>query len=57
MLGNHAGESEVMLDITTSVGERRLRFGSSYKVSPTPTLRAELEHILGREALRPQPVG
>ena len=47
VLGNHAGESEVVLDIATSAGERRLRFGASFKVSPTPSLRAELEGILG----------
>ncbi len=52
VLGNHAGESEVVLDITTSDGERRLRFGDGFKVSPTPSLRAELEHVLGPAALR-----
>ena len=47
VLGNHAGESEVVLDIATSAGERRLRFGDEYRVTPTPSLRAELEGILG----------
>jgi hypothetical protein len=31
-----------------SVGDpRKLRLGSAFKVAPTPTLRAELEQILG----------
>ena len=52
VLGNHAGESEVVLGITTSAGERTLRFGEEFRVAPTPSLRAELEHILGPSALR-----
>ena len=47
VLGNHAGELDVVLDIRTSTGERRLRFGEGYRVAPTPGLRAELEHVLG----------
>ncbi len=30
---------------------RTLRLGPSFKVAPTPTLRAELEHVLGPAAL------
>jgi DNA polymerase-3 subunit alpha len=52
VLGNHAGESEVVLGIVTSAGERTLRFGDEFRVAPTPSLRAELEHILGPTALR-----
>ena len=29
---------------------RTLKLGPSYKVTPTPTLRAELEHVLGPAA-------
>jgi DNA polymerase III subunit alpha len=47
VLENFPGESEVVLDIHTSTGERTLRLGPEYRVAPTPTLRAELEHILG----------
>jgi DNA polymerase-3 subunit alpha len=47
ILGNHVGESEVVLDIRTSAGPRSLRLGDGFKVAPTPSLRAELEHILG----------
>ncbi|MCU0313105.1 MAG: DNA polymerase III subunit alpha [Solirubrobacteraceae bacterium] len=52
VLGNHAGESEVVLGIVTSAGERTLRFGEDFRVAPTPSLRAELEQILGPTALR-----
>jgi DNA polymerase-3 subunit alpha len=52
VLGNHAGESEVVLDIRTSAGPRTLRLGEGYRVAPTPSLRAELEHILGPAAVQ-----
>jgi len=52
VLTNFPGESEVVLELRMSVGDpRTLRLGSSYKVAPTPTLRAELEQILGPQAL------
>ena len=35
VLGNHTGESEVVLDVTTSGGARTLRFGEEFRVSPT----------------------
>jgi hypothetical protein len=35
-----------------SAGDARtLKLGPSYKVAPTPTLRAELENVLGPAAL------
>jgi DNA polymerase-3 subunit alpha len=52
ILGNHAGESEVVLDIRTSGGARTLRLGEGYRVAQTPSLRAELEHILGPTAVQ-----
>jgi DNA polymerase III subunit alpha len=52
VFGNHAGESEVVLDIRTSAGPRTLRLGEGYRVAPTSSLRAELEHILGPAALQ-----
>jgi DNA polymerase-3 subunit alpha len=46
------GESEVVLDVAMSDGERKtLRLGPSYRVAPTPSLRAELVSILGPSAL------
>ncbi len=51
VLGNHAGESEVVLAISTSAGARQLRLGDGFRVAQTQSLRAELEHILGPAAL------
>jgi DNA polymerase-3 subunit alpha len=54
VFGNFPGESEVVLDLVTSAGPRTLRFGPDFKVAPTPSLRAELEHVLGPGALTQQ---
>ncbi|MDX6689503.1 MAG: polymerase subunit alpha, partial [Solirubrobacteraceae bacterium] len=52
LLANFPGESEVVLEVKMNGGDpRTLRLGPSYKVAPTPTLRAELEQILGPAAL------
>ncbi len=40
------GPAEVLVDIDTSAGTRRMRLGKDYRVQHTPTLRAELEHAL-----------
>jgi DNA polymerase III subunit alpha len=40
------GSAEVLLDVQTSTGTRRLKFGAAYRVRHTATLRAELEHAL-----------
>jgi DNA polymerase-3 subunit alpha len=40
------GSAEVLLDVETSTGTRRLKFGAAYRVQHTATLRAELEHAL-----------
>ncbi|MDX6639918.1 MAG: polymerase subunit alpha [Solirubrobacteraceae bacterium] len=52
VLENFPGESEVVLDILTAEGARTLRLGPSYRVAPTPSLRAELANILGPAALQ-----
>jgi hypothetical protein len=41
----------VVLEMDTSTGPRRLRFGDAYRVAPTPTLRAELEQVLAPACL------
>ena len=47
------GESEVVLDVAMANGVRTtLRLGPSYRVAPTPSLRAELASILGASALQ-----
>jgi DNA polymerase III subunit alpha len=40
------GAAEIVLDVDTSAGTRRVRLGEAYRVQHTPTLRAELEHAL-----------
>jgi DNA polymerase-3 subunit alpha len=51
LLKNFPGESEVVLEMHTSSGERKLRLGPEYKVSPTASLRAELHDLLGDAAV------
>jgi DNA polymerase-3 subunit alpha len=51
LLATYPGESEVVLQVQTSAGERRLRLGAEYKVAPTPALRAELDQVLGEALL------
>jgi DNA polymerase-3 subunit alpha len=45
------GDSEVLLEMQTREGTRRLRFGSDYRVAYSPALRAELDQLLGPAAL------
>jgi DNA polymerase III subunit alpha len=45
------GECEVVLEMETREGTRRLRFGHEYCVSPSQALRAELDQLLGPRAL------
>ncbi|MEA2315389.1 MAG: polymerase subunit alpha [Solirubrobacteraceae bacterium] len=45
-LEDFPGSAEVVIDIDTGAGTRRLRLGDAYRVRHTPTLRAELEHAL-----------
>jgi DNA polymerase III subunit alpha len=51
VLESFPGECEVVLEMQTSSGSRRLRLGSGYRVAPSTTLRAELHHLLGEAAL------
>jgi DNA polymerase III subunit alpha len=51
VLEHFPGQTEVQLEMETSAGPRRLRFGSGYRVSPTGALRAELDELLGPDAL------
>jgi DNA polymerase-3 subunit alpha len=53
VLGTSPGEAEVVLELRMSTSEARtLRLGKGFRVQPTPTLRAELEQILGPAAVR-----
>jgi len=52
LLASYPGECEVLLEVQMRSGDpRTLKLGPSYKVAPTPTLRAELEQVLGPAAL------
>ncbi len=44
---NFPGESEVVLEMRTAAGSRRLRLGQGYRVHPSASLRAELAQLLG----------
>jgi DNA polymerase-3 subunit alpha len=48
---SHPGENEVQLEMRTREGVRKLRFGSGYRVTPSPALRAELDQLLGPAAI------
>ncbi len=48
---SHPGNAEVLLEMITRQGLRKLRFGEEYRVDVTPGLRAELDHLLGPKAL------
>jgi DNA polymerase-3 subunit alpha len=45
------GESEVVLEMKTRDGVRRLRFGDGYRVAPSAGLRAELDELLGSRSI------
>jgi DNA polymerase III subunit alpha len=45
------GDCEVLLEMSTRDGTRRLRFGRDYCVAPSQALRAELDQLLGPRAL------
>ena len=48
VFGNFPGESEVVLEIHTRTGLRRLRFGGEFRVAGRDAgLRAELRRVLG----------
>jgi DNA polymerase-3 subunit alpha len=51
VLTNFPGESEVVLEMRTSAGLRRLRLGVGFRVAIGPGLRSELEHLLGSTVL------
>jgi DNA polymerase-3 subunit alpha len=44
------GDAEVLLEMETRQGLRRLRFGSAYRVRPSAALNAEIDAVLGTAA-------
>jgi DNA polymerase-3 subunit alpha len=51
LLEHFPGQTDVMLEMDTSVGRRRLRFGAGYRVAASPVLRSELDALLGPDAM------
>ena len=50
LIEDNPGPAEVVLEIGTSAGVRRVRLGEPYRVRHTPTLLAELENVLAPAA-------
>ena len=46
LIEENPGPAEVVLEINTSTGTRKVRLGDTYRVQHTPTLLAELENVL-----------
>jgi DNA polymerase-3 subunit alpha len=57
LIEENPGPAEVVLEIDTSAGTRRVRLGETYRVQHTPTLRAELEHALAPVAAQAAAAG
>ncbi len=47
LLSGFPGECDVVVELCTSVGERRLRLGPDFRVARSASLHAELEALLG----------
>jgi DNA polymerase-3 subunit alpha len=51
VLEHHKGEADVHLVMRTSDGPLSLRLGNDYRVRPSSSLLAEIDHLLGQAAL------
>ena len=51
LLTGFPGESEVVIELRTSVGERRLKLGTQFRVERNASLHAELDQLLGAAIL------
>ncbi|HEX6117165.1 MAG TPA: DNA polymerase III subunit alpha [Solirubrobacterales bacterium] len=51
IFSTYPGECEVLLEMQTAAGARRLRFGREYRVRPSAALRAEVDSLLSARAL------
>jgi len=47
IFANFPGQAEVMLEMETREGSRRLRFGDGYRVQPSAAFHAEVDALLG----------
>jgi DNA polymerase-3 subunit alpha len=55
LLAAFPGESDVVIELSSSVGARRLRLGPEFKVARTAALHAELDSLLGTAILADPP--
>jgi DNA polymerase-3 subunit alpha len=55
LLAGFPGESDVVIELATTAGHRRLRLGPSFRVARTAGLHAELDHLLGPALLSGAP--
>jgi DNA polymerase-3 subunit alpha len=53
LLAGFPGESDVVIELASTVGRRRLRLGPSFRVARSASLHAELDSLLG-SALMPE---
>ena len=51
LFSQHPGDTEVVLEVATSEGPRRLKLGAGFKVTRSPALLAEYEHIVASREL------
>ena len=51
IFSSYPGECEVLLEMQTATGPRRLRFGREFRVRPSAALRAEVHSLLSSRAL------
>jgi len=51
LLEMHPGESDVVLEMRTSRGQRRLKLGEGFRVTPNAALHSELDSLLGAAML------
>ena len=54
LLASFPGESDVVIELNTRAGARRLRLGDDYRVERSASLRSELEALLGSAILPAQ---
>jgi DNA polymerase III subunit alpha len=51
LLERFPGQTEFVLHMQTSAGERRLRFGNGYRIDPNASLKALLRDLVGEAAV------
>ncbi len=55
LLAGFPGECDVVIELSTGAGPRRLRLGAGFRVARTASLRAELDALLGEAIVRAAP--